>query len=115
MTSSFGAANRVPLEVITYWAPTAPGDDNEVGHAAPILIWGRWTVQFAEIQSAQGEILVSKAQVIVDREVEESGFLARGDQRVKTNPSVFADAQEIQGYTSRPDLRYLEQVKRAYL
>lgn len=103
------------LEPVTYWAPGALGDDNERAMVAPILIRGRWTEERTELQGSGGEQIISKTMVIVDRDVEEGGFLARGDHTGIPNPNNYDAAEEIRGFTSTPDLRFMEQVKRAYL
>jgi len=114
MTVSFGPANRMKLHPVTYWAPGELGADNEVAYAPPVLIWGRWTEETATLQGAAGEQITSKTQVIVDRDVEEGGYLAKGSHMGALSPNE-ADAHEIQGFTSTPDLRYMEQIRRAYL
>lgn len=112
---SFGPAQRIPTQVLTYWARSSLGSDNEYSYAAPILVQGRWTEKRVEVQNAQGEIIVSNTQVIVDRDMLEGEYLAKGDQRAEVSPTGFDGAQEVQGFTSTPDLRYNEQVRRAYL
>jgi len=115
MTSSFGAASRIPMKPVTYWAPIGLGSDNEVTYANPVLIMGRWIEERTQIQNAQGEQTVSNTVVIVDRDLEEGGYLAQGSHLSETSPTAFNEAQEIQGFTSTPDLRFMEQVRRAYL
>jgi len=115
MTGSFGPVGRMVLQACTYWAPDTRGYDNEPTYAAAIRIEGRWTEERAEIQGSNGEQIVSKTSVIVDRDVEEGGYLALGLHLSETNPTAFEGAYEIQGFTSTPDLRYVEQVRRAYL
>lgn len=115
MTASFGPASRIPMQPVTYWAPGALGSDNEMAYANPILIMGRWAEQRTVIQNAQGEEVVSRTTVIVDRDVEEGGYLAQGSHLSEASPTAFDAAQEIQGFTSTPDLRFMEQVRRAYL
>ena len=115
MSGSFGAASKIPTEALTYWGPGSLGSDNEISYATPIVIRGRWVEQRVEIQGANGEQLVSKTNVIVDRDLEETGYLARGSHLAETSPTAFDAAYEIQGFASTPDLRFLEQVRRAYL
>lgn len=115
MAGSFGPANRTPMQSLTYWAPGAAGYDGEPDYVAPVAIQGRWTEIRSEIQGPNGEQLVSKTTVIVDRDLEEGGYLARGLHLGEALPTAFDEAYEIQGFTSTPDLRFMEQVRRAYL
>lgn len=115
MAGSFGPASRTPMQLVTYWAPGTTGYDNEKDYAAPVAIRGRWEEIRSEIQGPNGEQVVSKTAVIVDQDVEEGGYLALGLHLSELNPTAFDEAQEIQGFTSTPDLRFMEQVRRAYL
>ena len=103
------------LQPITYWAPEGLGADNEPGYVAPVQIWGRWVEESTTVQDSTGETRTFKTHVIVDREVEEGGYLAHGLHLDELTPFTVDGAQEIQGFTSTPDLRYMEQIKRAYL
>ena len=114
MTGSFSPIARMKLVPLTYWAPGTLGDDNEHTFSNPVTIYGRWEERRSELQGANGEQIVSRTMAIVDRDVEEGGFLAQG-VHADTDPHAVDAAKQIQGFGSSPDLRIMEQVRRAYL
>lgn len=114
MAGSFGPVQRVPKVKTTYWGPGVTGSDGEPSLQQGILIDGRWVAKRTEVQSASGEQYVSSTMVIVDVDLEEGGYLMQGDHTA-TTPFVVEGAQQIQGWSSTPDLRYMEQVRRAFL
>lgn len=111
-----GTANRHLKQDITYWAPSGRSDDNEVSYAAPTLLKGRW-VDVQEIaRNSRGDEVVSAHIVYLDRDVKESGYLALGDHRSQDIPTDLDDvAFEVKAYSSAPDLRYMEQERKALL
>lgn len=98
---------------VTYWAP---GAQNEFGHAqasAPIKIRARWEEKTQQVLKPNGEEVTSGTEVIVDRDLAIAGFLMLGDQTGQATPP--AGAREIQNFTSQPDLRNLESLRKAFL
>lgn len=114
MAGSFGPVQRIPQKVSTYWAPGAVGSDGVPSLAAPQQIMGRWTEKRTKVQTATMEQYVSNTLVLVDVDLEEGGYLAPGWHPGK-EPFEVEEAQEIKGFQSTPDLRYMEQLRRAYL
>lgn len=98
---------------LTYWAPTAPNRYGQPGFAPPQLIKGRWQVSNQQVRKANGEEIVSRAEVFVDRDLENGGMLAEGDHLSEATP--IEGAQEIQDFRITPDLRNLGSERRAYL
>lgn len=108
--------NRNLKQVITYWALGPTRDDyNEVSFVAPILLKGRWTVNSVTVTKPNGDEIVSKAVVYVDRDVVNEGFLAPGNFTSIPSPRSVAGAMEIQAFQSTPDLRNMEQNRKAFL
>lgn len=98
---------------ITYWAPTANNEYGHAGFAAPVLIKGRWQDKVQQVRKPNGEEVTSSAEVFVDRDVADSGYLMLGDQTAQATPPE--GAREIQSYASVPDLRNLDSERKAYL
>lgn len=118
MTGYFGAAARNLNEQLTYWASGgAAGNFGVETLAAPILIKGRWTDSSVEIQKPDGTEIVSRSQVQVDRPVTINGYLALGDHTATADPRTLDKdlALLIQAVGTVPDLRFMEQQRRAFL
>lgn len=112
-----GPASRNLKQTITYWAPAALNDWGQKGFSAPKKILGRWTEGRETITRSGGEEYISKAVVFVSQDVEQNGYLALGDffSNAVANPTLVDAAYEIQAYRATPDLRNLEQERKAYL
>lgn len=103
------------FEEITYWAPTSNVASNAFGHAPTsigVLIKGRWQDKEQLIRRANGEEIISMAEVFVDRDVMINGFLLRGDY---AGQALQATATEIQDFRKTPDFRNLGHERRAFL
>lgn len=103
-----------------YWAPaTIPRDDyGKPTYIAPVEIKVRWEQVAEEFIGPQGERLVSKVKVYVDRDVVIGGVLLLGelDSSVdESNPKQNEGAGEIRGFSKIPNLRATEYVRVAYL
>lgn len=109
-----GPATRNLREESTYWAPLSADEWGIRGYAAPVKILSRWNQAGEVITKADGEEYTPKAVVFVDRHVETQGYLAKGDHTAQANP-LAVGAQEIQAYREIPDLRNIEQERKAYL
>lgn len=117
----FGPTGRNLKQAITYWAPTTNNRYGEPSFVAPVLLLGRWTVLTTMVENADGNSIQSNAQVFLSTDVEEQGFLAIGDYTatgtLTPNPHTLGSTvvSEIKAFRSQPDLRVLEQERRAYI
>ncbi len=111
-----GPTQRNLKQVITYWAPGGRDQQNVLSYDAPVLIKGRWIEATENLIDGSGEEIVSKSQVFLADEVQEEGYLALGDFTDIVDPRTDGvNAELIQAYSSAPDLRYLEQQRKAFL
>lgn len=110
-----GPASRNLRQTITYWAPSARTEWGQTGFQAPVKIRGRWTEAGETVRLNTGEEYVSKAVVFTDRTVLSEGYLALGDFTAQTSPHGVSEASEIKAFRATPDLRNLEQERKAYL
>ena len=103
------------VQDITYWAP---GQEDRFGvraFAAPILIKGRWEDKTEEVNTVGGELINSKAIVLVDRDLATEGYLALGDFTATNDPIAVPSAAEIRAYADAADLRSVTKVRKAVL
>lgn len=110
--------SRALTQDITYWPPSVDGLTNDFGHpifSTPIVIKGRWEDKVQQIRRPNGDEVVSMAEVFVDRDVDESGYLAQGDHTDEVDPEAFSGAREIQSVITTPDFRNLDHERRAFL
>jgi len=70
-------------QTATYWQVTGYDGYNEPVFAAPVQIRCRWEYRVEKVQNDDGQEVVSKARVFLDREVSTDDFIALG---------TFADA-----------------------
>lgn len=110
-----GPASRNLRQVITYWAPSTRDEWGHRGYSAPVKIFGRWTQADETVRLNTGEEYVSKSVVFTDRVVLSEGYLALGDFTASPTPLGVSGASEIKAFRSTPDLRNLEQERKAYL
>lgn len=110
-----GPASRNLRQEITYWAPSARTEWGQMGFQAPVKIRGRWTQAGESVRLNTGEEYVSKAVVFTDRVVLSEGFLALGDFTAFPSPLEVPEASEIKAFRATPDLRNLEQERKAFL
>ena len=111
-------ASRSLNQDITYWAPSTSGETNDFGHpifSTPTLIKGHWQDKVQQIRKSTGVEVVSMAEVHVDRDVDESGYLALGDFTEEADPESVEEAREIQTVLKTADLRNLDHERRAFL
>jgi hypothetical protein len=104
------------IQEATYWAPSGQaGETNDFGHPIlgnGVLIRCRWEDKVQQIRKANGDEVVSGAEVLVDRDLVAGGYLKLGDFAGQAWES---DAHEIQDTRSTPDLRNLGTERRVYL
>ena len=102
-------------DVITYWAPEQNDRFGVRSFAAPILINGRWENRTEEVATQGGDLINSKAIIMVDRDLLTQGYLALGDFTGQNEPSAVLSASEIRAYRDGADLRSVSRVREAVL
>lgn len=117
----YGPGDRGNTQPITYWAPGTSLDDfGELGFSAPVLLYGRWVDKTELATNGRGEEITSSAQVHLTQDVVEKGYLAQGDytstgSSYSATPIGVDGARIVQGFSSIPDLRFMEQRRKAFL
>lgn len=108
-------SNKLNQEA-TYWASTGATDlYGKPVFSAPVKIKCRWEDANELFQSKGGEERTSKAKVFAITEMDIDGWLAPGNQTSQANPHNADKAWEIQGISTFPDLRNLQQLTVAFL
>lgn len=103
-------------QVATYWAASKTTDRfGKPTYSQPILVNCRWEDANELFQSKQGEERTSKAKVFCASELDIDGWLAPGDQTNKSDPLTADKGWEIQGLSTFPNLRNLQQLTVAFL
>lgn len=110
-----GPSSRNLKQPITYWAPTGETNDfNEYLLEDPVLLYGKWELKETIVRNQHGDELVCQNVVFLGQEVSVNGWLAQGDVTSESDPrSDDAQGVQIQQFFSTPDLRNMEQERRA--
>ena len=113
---------KVRNQKAIYWANTGSDQYGDNTYAEPVEIDCRWDdhigeVAGASITTAKGEIIQTRAIVIVDRDMQLGDRLKLGELESGTPDSPIDDvaAWPIVGFAKNPDLKAKEFVRRAYL
>jgi hypothetical protein len=93
-------------DVATYWAPGVnDGFGNlDFSGVTPVLIACRWQDAQILARDAQGQEFTSQAIVYPDRELAVTGYLARDDATLSSDPRAVPGAREIHNVGSSPSL-----------
>lgn len=101
-----------------YWAPSGPSGTGQQGWTAPVEISCRWTDTTQEYIDKNGNTKMSKAIVLVDRDLSLDGALRLGtlaDVTDPVNPFKNTNTYRISGWAKIPNLKATEFVRKAYL
>ncbi len=91
-----------------YWPPVGTTDFGRGTIGRPIALKCRWEDKQIEFLDEEGKVLVSKAVVTIDTQLEFGGILWHGKERdliSRTNPSANPGALEIRGMSKTPDFK----------
>lgn len=106
-------------QAAVYWAPGAEDGYGRITPVAAVEIRCHWSDSQQEVRGRTGEQLISDAQVITDRDVEEGGFLFLGtlaDAAVEgSDPHNIDMAHKILKAGSAPTFRGKLKVSSAWL
>ena len=100
---------------ITYWAPGQTDRFGVQSFAAPVLIKGRWEEKTEQLVTMGGQLINSKAIVLVDRDLQTEGYLALGDFSNDNDPFAVPSASEILTFQDAADLRSVTKVRKVAL
>lgn len=104
------------FQVGTYWPPATISKTGGQAVGAPVLIMCRWEAGGKMFRTPENEELVSSATVFVDRDVENGGYLAEGDQTAQNNPkALIGTAFQIRNVSDTPDLRATKRLIQTWL
>ncbi len=116
-TDNMGVAKRFMNQKAIYWAPSELDRHGKPTWANPIEIDCRWDDMAEEIIGPNGEQILSRAQLIVDRDLELKGKLKLGDldSTIEDDPNDNKDAWEIIQVPKTPDRKGTKFLREAYL
>jgi hypothetical protein len=117
MTGSFGPVDRNLSASITYWAPNVYNTHGETTYAAPVLLQGRWMTRIQTVVNTMGQEVLTSAEIFLSDDVAEEGVLAVGDYTDQATPQDLGSANVgiVKSFISQPDLRNMQQERRAYV
>lgn len=111
-----GPSQRNLKQTITYWAPDGVDDYNQPKFDDPVLLRGMWTTAEQLSRRTDGDEIMTKYIVFLTQDVSEKGYLALGSFSGESDPkSTDFQAFEIHSFTSTPDLRFMEQERKALI
>lgn len=100
----------------TWWAVTGGNGFGGDAISAPVLIKCRWDeVQEVFIGQIDRRELISKAVVIVDRDMAVGDYLVKGDLTDQASPSGVPGAFKVQRWEKSADLRNADHVRMVVL
>lgn len=105
---NIGIAKRVMKQTAVLWVAEAPDDFGKPTYATPVAIDCRWTVKNVEFIGANNERELSRAVVVVDRDITLGSMLFLGaiaDLTDENNPIENDGAWEVRQFGSTPDLK----------
>lgn len=102
-------------QTATYWGAPTQGGFGGVSFGAPTKIACRWEEIGEVFIDSTGREATSAAIVYTHGELEEGGYLAKGDKTAYSDPTLIKGAYEIRKSVEIPDLRGLNYERRAYL
>lgn len=92
---------------LTYWPPDENDGFGKTSLGSPIAITGRWQDSAVLFRDAQGREVVSESVVYVSREVENGGYLYRGETEDAAPPASAREVRAIQSSPALDDTRTL--------
>ena len=117
-TDNVGVAKRCMKQKAVYWAPVELDEFGKPGWDDPIEIDCRWEDVTEEIIAPDGERVLTRAKLIVDRDLEIKGVMWLGeldDVIDEDNPKDNDDAWEIIQVMKTPDFKGRKYLREAYL
>lgn len=121
---SNAASDNIPVAIRTmksyavYWSVDTLDDHGQPTYSDPVLIGCRWDDVQEEFVSANGDREMSRARVIVDRDLEVKGVLMHGtlsDVSDQDDPKNNDGAWEIRSFSKTPDFKGKKFLRQVYL
>ncbi len=118
-----GADDNVPVAVramkqlAVYWAPLDEDEYGQPTFASPVQIAVRWEDAVEEFINPNGDKEMSRAKLIVDRDLDNKGYLWLGNivDLVSDTPAENDDAWEIRLFKKTPNFRGNKFLREVYL
>jgi hypothetical protein len=101
-------------QTITHWVATPDGFGG-FAFATPVTQKGRWEDRQIQFREPSGNELTSTAIVYLTSDVAVGDYLCLGDQTLTADPTTLAAAARIQQFNSIPDLRALQNQRKAFM
>jgi len=118
-TDNIGIAVKTMRQTAVYWAPTGSHDANgQPTYETPEEISCRWDDVAEEFITATGSRELSRAQLIVDRDLEVTGMIllgTLGSSIDQADPHANVGAWEIRQTAKTPSLRGTKYLREAIL
>jgi len=107
-------------QTAVYWASPQPDGYGGYTYDDPIEISCRWVDSVKVVKDKNGEEIVCRAEVQVDRDVDEGGVLYLGSlgdltEQQKNNPKLVDGAFEIKRFDKIPDVKGKKYFRKVYL
>jgi hypothetical protein len=108
---------KVLKQTAVYWPQSSFDEYGDPSFETPSEISCRWEDKMEEVVSPDGDMIASRAQVMVSSDVETGGFLLLAslediDEELSPKEN---DAFEIRSFSKLPNLRATEFLRIAYL
>ena len=112
-----GIITKVLIMDAIYWAPATTDRFAQKSFDTPITIKTRWEEGAEQIVTPEGEEKVSRAKLMVDRDLEYGGYLKRGtvDGSTNVNPLKEDDAYPILLMQNTPNIKNTEVLREVML
>lgn len=109
---------KVLKATCVYWAPGAYDAFGQATFESPVELNCRWADTVQEVMNDEGTLVLSKANVMVNEDVEVQGVLMLGelsDIVYPDDPKRNTNAYEIIQFSKIPNIKYTEYVRVAFL
>lgn len=100
-------------QTATLWSKTGRDGYGNPTFAAPVQIPCRWERRTEQVKSVSGDIILSRARVFLDRDVELGDYLFLGTSAT-ADPRDVATAFEVLDFKSTPSLEGTSFERKAY-
>lgn len=116
-TDNLGLATRAMKQKAIYWGLLDVDEYGKPNPASPVEISCRWEQVSVEFVEPNGERALSRARLIVDRDLEVKGKLKLGayDEKIQEDPDRNNDVYEIRQFNKTPNFRGTKYIREVFL
>jgi len=117
VTLPAGIVGKVLVDDAIYWAPDSVNQFGEKTFSAPIGLKVRWEDSATQIVTPEGEEIVSRSLIMIDRDIEYGGYLKHGiiTGGVNANPMQENDAYPVLLKKDTPNIKNTVTLREVYL